>query len=74
MSEGKALIRGRVSLVILLAISLLLTQQRKALDQVRGSFLTGLLVAIVAAASVIYEMAVWPLRKQLLVCLKGLAR
>lgn len=62
-----ALIRGGIPLIIMSGISLIMQWQNLEAFQVRSTFITGLIVAAVAAASVVYEVEAWPLSKQSLV-------
>ena len=61
-----AVFRGGIPLIIMSGISFFLAQEGKQPAQVRGTFITGLIITTVAAASVIYDIKSWSLRKQLL--------
>lgn len=59
-----AVIRGVIPLVIMSAISLILRSQGEGDDQVRSTFVTGLIIAAVAGASVIYDINDISLKKR----------
>lgn len=63
----KAFIRGVIPFVIMTGISLMMKYQRMDAFQVKSTFMAGLIVTAVAAASVIYEIDKWSLKKQSLV-------
>ncbi|MDO5695880.1 MAG: DUF3021 family protein [Eubacteriales bacterium] len=60
----KAIIRGMIPLIIMTTISILMKYQGKNAFQVKSTFLVGIIVTSVAAASVIYEIESWSLLKQ----------
>lgn len=64
---SKALIRGAIPLAIMTGISLIMNHQGMDSFQVRSTFVVGLIVAAVAAASVIYDMDHWSLKKRSLI-------
>lgn len=70
---SKALVRGGIPLAIMTGISLMMRFQGMDSAQVRSTFVTGLIVTAVAAASVIYEVDRWPLKKRSLVHLAAMA-
>lgn len=59
-----AVIRGGIPLLIMSGISLVMKLQGMDAFQVRSTFITGLIVTAVAAASVVYEVEGWTLLKQ----------
>ena len=63
----QAFIRGIGPLIVMSAISLLMKNQGKAPQEVKGVFVAGLIMTVVAAASVLYEIESWPFKKQLIV-------
>lgn len=63
----QALIRGIGPLIVMSAISLLIKNQGKAPQEVKGVFVAGLIMTVVAAASVLYEIEGWSFTKQLIV-------
>ena len=63
----KAIIRGIIPFIIMTAISLMMKYQGVDVFQVKSTFLLGIIVTSVAAASVIYEIENWSLLKQSLV-------
>lgn len=63
----QAFIRGIIPLVIMAGISWVMRAQGFDHFQVKSTFLTGLIIASVAAASVIYDIEHWPLKKRSLV-------
>nr|WP_039692999.1 DUF3021 family protein [Streptococcus gallolyticus] len=60
----KALIRGAIPFVIMSGISGIMWSQNFSLFEVRSTFLTGIIITSVAAASTIYEIDNWTLFKQ----------
>ena len=60
----KAIIRGIIPFIIMTAISLMMKYQGVDVFQVKSTFLVGIIVTSVAAASVIYEIENWSLLKQ----------
>lgn len=69
----KALIRGAIPFVIMTGISLIMNYQRMDAFQVKSTFMAGLIITAVAAASVIYDIDNWSLKKQSLVHLLAMA-
>lgn len=63
----QAFIRGIGPLIVMTAISLLMKNQGKAPQEVKGVFVAGLIMTVVAAASVLYEIEGWSFTKQLIV-------
>ena len=63
----QAFIRGIGPLIVMSAISLLMKNQGKAPQEVKGVFVAGLIMTVVAAASVLYEIEGWSFKKQLIV-------
>ena len=59
-----AIIRGIIPFIIMTAISLMMKYQGVDVFQVKSTFLVGIIVTSVAAASVIYEIENWSLLKQ----------
>lgn len=60
----QATFRGIIPFVIMSALALIMTYQKNDPSQIKGTFLTGVIVSIVAAASVIYDIEKWSLLKQ----------
>jgi len=60
----KAILRGIIPLIIMTIISIIMKYQGIDSFQVRGTFIVGIIIALVAAASVIYEIENWSLFKQ----------
>ena len=60
----RAIIRGIIPFIIMTAISLMMKYQGVDVFQVKSTFLVGIIVTSVAAASVIYEIENWSLLKQ----------
>ena len=60
----KAILRGIIPLIIMTIISTIMKYQGIDSFQVRGTFIVGIIIALVAAASVIYEIENWSLFKQ----------
>ena len=60
----QATFRGIIPFVIMSALALIMTYQKIDTSQTKGTFLTGVIVSIVAAASVIYDIEKWTLLKQ----------
>ena len=63
----QAFIRGIGPLIVMTAISLLMKNQGKAPQEVKGVFVAGLIMTVVASASVLYEIEGWSFTKQLIV-------
>ncbi len=63
----KAILRGIIPLIIMTIISIIMKYQGIDPFQVRGTFIVGIIIASVAAASVIYEIENWSLFKQLVI-------
>lgn len=63
----QAFIRGIGPLIVMSLISLLMKNQGKAPQEVKGVFVAGLIMTVVAAASVLYEIEGWSFKKQLIV-------
>ena len=59
-----AILRGIIPLIIMTIISIIMKYQGRDPFQVRGTFIVGIIIASVAAASVIYEIENWSLFKQ----------
>ena len=59
-----AILRGIIPLIIMTIISIIMKYQGIDPFQVRGTFIVGIIIASVAAASVIYEIENWSLFKQ----------
>lgn len=60
----KAIIRGIIPFIIMTSISMMMYYQGINTFQVKSTFLVGVIVTLVAAASVIYEIESWSLLKQ----------
>jgi len=60
----QALIRGIIPFAIMTGISLIMVSQGMDGFQIKSTFITGLIVTSVAAASVIYDVEGWSLLKQ----------
>ncbi len=63
----QGLIRGIIPIAIMGGISLIMKAQNFDSFQVKSTFLSGLIVGIVLAASVIYDIESWSLLKQTVV-------
>jgi len=63
----KAIVRGIIPFVIMTAISILMHMQKIDPFQIRSTFLVGVIISVVASASVIYDIEKWSLRKQSIV-------
>lgn len=61
------LIRSLIPLAIMSAISLAMRLQNFPVDQVKSTLVVGLIIAVVAGGSVIYEIQGWTLLRQSLV-------
>ena len=59
-----AILTGIIPLIIMTIISIIMKYQGIDPFQVRGTFIVGIIIASVAAASVIYEIENWSLFKQ----------
>ena len=59
-----AILRVIITLIIMTIISIIMKYQGIDPFQVRGTFIVGIIIASVAAASVIYEIENWSLFKQ----------
>ena len=59
-----AILEGIIPLIIMTIISIIMKYQGIDPFQVRGTFIVGIIIASVAAASVIYEIENWSLFKQ----------
>ncbi|MEC6748602.1 DUF3021 family protein [Marinilactibacillus sp. XAAS-LB27] len=59
-----ALIRGFIPFVIMTGISLIMRAQELDSFQVNSTFITGIIITAVAAASVIYDIESWSIQKQ----------
>ena len=64
MLINKAILRGIIPLIIMTIISIIMKYQGIDPFQVRGTFIVGIIIASVAAASVIYEIENWSFFKQ----------
>ena len=62
-----AILRGIIPLIIMTIISIIMKYQGIDPFQARGTFIVGIIIASVAAASVIYEIENWSLFKQLVI-------
>ncbi len=60
----KAVLRGVIPFIIMTAISIIMKSQGMESSQVRSTFIVGIIIASVAAASVLYEIRSWSLLKQ----------
>ncbi len=60
----QTLIRGIIPFAIMTGISLIMVSQGMDGFQIKSTFITGLIVTSVAAASVIYDVEGWSLLKQ----------
>ena len=60
----QATFRGIIPFVIMSALALMMEYQKIDQSQTKGTFLTGVIISIVAAASVIYDIKKWSLLKQ----------
>lgn len=63
----KALIRGVIPFAIMTIIAIIMNFQGIDSFQVRSTFIVGIIVAVVAAATVIYEIENWSITKQSIV-------
>ncbi|NLX82409.1 MAG: DUF3021 domain-containing protein [Clostridiales bacterium] len=62
-----ALIRGIIPLLIMSGISFIMKKQGMDAEQVNSTFIAGLIFTAVAAATVVYEVDAWTLKKQSLI-------
>ncbi|WP_236002708.1 DUF3021 family protein [Levilactobacillus wangkuiensis] len=62
-----ATIRGTIPFVIMTGITLIMRTQKIDSFQVKSTFVTGLIITIVSATTVIYQIGQWSLAKQSLV-------
>lgn len=60
----QAILRGGIPFVIMGGIALIMRSQGMDGFQVRSTFITGIIISVVAAASVIYDVASWSIKKQ----------
>lgn len=60
----EAIIRGVIPFIIMTGISLIMRHQKIDTFQVKSTFIVGIIIAVVAAASVIYDIGNWSLLKQ----------
>lgn len=60
----QALKRGLIPLVVMTILSIIMTLQSVDENNIKGTFITGVIVSIIAAASLIYEIKSWSLKKQ----------
>ena len=60
----QALKRGLIPLVIIIILSIIMVLQSVDVNNIKGTLITGIIVSIIAAASVIYEIKSWSLKKQ----------
>lgn len=60
----KSIVRGIIPLVIMTILSIIMHVQGIEEQQVRSTFIVGIIVTSVAAASVIYDNKQWSLTKQ----------
>ena len=60
----QATFRGIIPFVIMSTLALIMTYQKIDPSQTKGTFLAGIIISIVAAASVIYDIEKWSLLKQ----------
>lgn len=63
----QAIIKGAIPFVIMSILSLIMNTQNVDPFQVRSTFIVGIIITFVAAASVIYEIESWSFMKQLTV-------
>lgn len=57
----QAILRGVIPFIIMSVISLIMYYQKIDFSQVKSTFIVGIIVAVVAAASVIYDIEKWSL-------------
>lgn len=67
----QALKRGIIPFCIMSSLSLIMLFSSIEFRQVKGTFLTGVIITIIAASSTIYEIEAWSLLKQSLVHFLG---
>lgn len=60
----QALKRGLIPLLVMTVLSIIMVLQSVDENNVKGTFITGVIVSIIATASVIYEIKTWSLKKQ----------
>ena len=60
----QALKRGLIPLAIIIILSIIMGLQSVDENNIKGTLITGIIVSIIAAASVIYENESWSLKKQ----------
>lgn len=63
----QAIIRGIIPFAIMTVISIIMNYQGIDSFQVRSTFIVGIIVAVVAATTVIYEIESWTIAKQSIV-------
>ena len=60
----QALKRGLIPLLVMTVLSIIMGLQSVDENNIKGTLITGIIVSIIAASSVIYEIKSWPLKKQ----------
>ena len=60
----QALKRGLIPLLVMTVLSIIMGLQSVDENNIKGTLITGIIVSIIAAASVIYEIKSWSLKKQ----------
>ena len=60
----QALKRGLIPLVVMTVLSIIMSLQSVDENNIKGTFITGAIVSIIAAASVIYKNESWSLKRQ----------
>lgn len=60
----QALKRGLIPFAIVIILSIIMVQQSVDENNIKGTLITGIIVSIVATASVIYEIKTWSLKRQ----------
>ena len=60
----QALKRGLIPLLVMTVLSIIMVLQSVDENNIKGTIITGIIMSIIAAVSVIYEIKTWSLKKQ----------
>lgn len=60
----QALKRGLIPLLVMTVLSIIMVLQSVDENNIKGTLITGIIMSIIAAVSVIYEIKTWSLKKQ----------